>query len=306
MTSTPQRRWAWAAGWLAAAGLALWAYLAWVQPAPPVAAPATAVLVTAESVAPPLESTAAAAPASVAAAPASCAFDPVLDSSGERDGKFMLASALVLHRSADAAPFLAVADEAAREGKVRDAEVALIAACRIASQAGAASAPVADVQTRLAHHYAEAARRQQDGPVRTALLERAEALLGETVHAYAAALGREASKTRMAQRRLASLREPAPVVASRSESPVPSAPDTSRLGAARASLTEQAPLRGQDTREVDQDLARLYAQARAVTRDPDGMQRRHQQALAQRSACADEACVRSWYAQRRKQLFEEF
>lgn len=307
MTFTAHRRWVWVAGWLAAAGLAVWAYLAWVQPRSQVAAPAAAVLATADTAARAEDAVAPAPPVAMAAAPSSCAFEPMLESTGAGDGQFVLAPALASHRSSDPAPFLAVADEAAREGKARDAEVALIAACRIASQAGATSAPVADVQTRLARHYAEIARQQPDGRARTTLLERAESLLGETVQTYAAALGQEASKTRLAQQRLASLRQPAPVLEARSEPPVAAAaPATSRLGAARSSLAERAPLPSEDTREIDQDLARLYAQARAVSRDPAGVQQRHQQALARRSACADEACLRNWYAQRRRELFAEF
>jgi uncharacterized protein len=64
--------------------------------------------------------------------------------------------------------------------------------------------------------------------------------------------------------------------------------------------------RDENLTEVDQDLQRLYAQARAVSRDPAGMQRRQQQALAARNACHDEDCLRAWYAQRKSQLFDEF
>ncbi|HSV79014.1 MAG TPA: hypothetical protein VLK85_07375, partial [Ramlibacter sp.] len=209
------------------------------------------------------------------------------------------------------------------EARPRDAEVALIAACRIAGQAGAGSAPLADVQARLAHHYAAVA--DADPARRGEVLARAESLLAQTVKTYAAALGEQASKTRLAQQRLESLRKPAPgapqVVATPAPaaplvvtSPDPSAPvvvatptqPTTRMGAARFALTERSPGLNEDLRKVDDDVQRLYDQARRVTRDPVGLQRRQQQALAARAACRDEACLRRWYAQRRKQLFAEF
>jgi len=59
---------------------------------------------------------------------------------------------------------------------------------------------------------------------------------------------------------------------------------------------------------MERDLDRLRAQARAVTRDPGGFARRQEQAWAQReSQCrGDKACLRNWYAQRKRQLFSEF
>jgi hypothetical protein len=253
----------------------------------------------------------AAQPVAAVAAPTACAFQPLLGASDARDGQFMLDAVPAIHRSSDFTPFLAVADEAAREGRMRDTEVALIAACRIASQAGAASAPLADVQTRLAHHYATVAASGDAAGPRTQLLERAETLLADSVPVYASSLGPQASKTRMAQQQLAAVRDPAarlpkpaPLVVA---APQPEPQETTRLGAARSSLAERPPLRTEELTQVDQDLERLYAQARAVSRDPAGMQRRHQQALAQRSACrGDEECLRGWYAQRKRQLFGEF
>jgi len=302
--------------WILLAGviagiLVVWAYLAG-RPAPVQTAAAPAVP-TASAVQPPaVAATAARAVAAAPAPSAGCAFEPLLASGAGRDGQFALDAALKLHQSTDPAPFLAVADEAAREARPRDAEVALIAACRIAGQAGASSAPLADVQARLAHHYAAVA--DADPASRGEVLARAESLLTQTVKTYSAALGEQASKTRLAQQRLDALHAPAPAAPLVVTTPDPSVPvviatptqPTTRMGAARFSLTERPPGLNEDLRKVDDDVQRLYDQARRVTRDPVGLQRRQQQALAARAACHDEACLRRWYAQRRKQLFAEF
>ena len=297
MEDRKRNGWILAAGLLAAGALVGWGFSAWqsrsrtpaalpVAVAPPLTAPGAA-------------KTAAAQPA----APAACAFDPIVASAGSADGKFVLADAS--QQFSDSAPFLAVAEEAAAAGRPRDAEVALIAACRIASHAGAVSAPVADAQARLANHYAQVGGQQNEGPARVTLLERAEDLLQASFQGYASALGEQSSKTRMAQQRLVAFRQGAiapPVVAAAA----PHSATTATMGAARLSLADRPVRRDENLGEVDQDLQRLYAQARAVTRDPVGLQRRQQQALAARNACRDEDCLRAWYAQRKRQLFAEF
>jgi hypothetical protein len=150
--------------------------------------------------------------------------------------------------------------------------VALMAACRIAGEV----TPGSPVQSRLARHYAALAARESDRALRGQLLERAEGLLGSPVPVQVAA-------------------------------PVPAVQDTSSSGAARLSLAERPPVRTEPVGQLDDDLQRLYNQARAVSRDPAGLERRHQQALAQRSACqGDEDCLRGWHAQRKRQLFSEF
>lgn len=299
-----RQAWVFVAGALLGGVLAVAAYLAWFTAPKALVTPATASLpAPAAPVALVAQPETPVQP--VAAAPStSCAFPPLVARSNERDGQFALDAALAIHRSDDPAPFLSVADEAAREGRARDAEVALMAACRLAGQAGGASTPAADVQSRLAHHYANVAARQTDAATRTELLERAEALLGSSVQVYSAALGSQSSKTRMAQQRLAALREPAPRVVALPEAP---AAPVSGMGAAPLSLAERPVRRDEAVRDLDDDLERLYSQARAVSRDPAGMERRHQQALAQRAACqGDEDCLRGWATQRKRQLFSEF
>lgn len=247
--------------------------------------------------------------------PGTCPSAPIVQAAAEGDGLFQLDTALAVRPQPEASAFLAVAREAAEAGRARDAEVAYIAACHAIEQAdGAQSAPLADLKSQLGQHYMTLAGRAADAAQRESLLDRASRLFEQGATAYAAALGKNASKTRLAQQRAAAAREPAawmpapaaPVVVS-AEPAAPPVPDTSRLGSARQSLAERPPLRSEELSQVDSDLQRLYAQARAVTRDPAGLQRRHQQALAQREACrGDEACLRNWASQRKRQLFEEF
>jgi len=301
-----------AAGSIAGGALVLAAYMGWFAPArPPAQVPVHVGPFVA--VPDPQARPVAAAPAPDAVIASTCPSQPLAVATGPEDGRFVLQAALSPAASTDPAAFLAVAREATQEGRMRDAEVALIAACHVAEKAsGGPSAPLADVKSRMGQHYVALAAREEADAMRESLLQRASALFSESASTYASALGKNASKTRMAEQRLAALRQPEvklPKAATvEVAAPRAAAPDTGRLGAARSSsLVERPPLRSEDLRQVDSDLDRLYNQARAVSRDPAGLQRRHQQALAQRSAChGDEGCLRSWYAQRKRQLFAEF
>lgn len=248
-----------------------------------------------------------AVPAPPAPIASTCPTGPLVPARGPRDGRFLPQPAPA--SDARSSAFLAVAREAQQLGRARDAEVALLAACRAAERdAGARSAPVADVKSQLGAHYVALAAREPAEATRLALRQRATQLWDESAQAYAAALGRTASRTRMAQQRLASIQEEEPV-----------GPDTARMGAARdLSAPTEAQLRALRTvpalvrsdpelAQLDGDVQRLQAQARRMTRDPAGLRRREAQALAQRDArCQDKACLRNWYLQRRRQLLAEF
>lgn len=243
-----------------------------------------------------------AAPVQASASAGSCPAEPLLPLGAAGDGQFALQAALATSLGSEAGVYLKVADEVASQGRPRDAEVAWIVACRIAEQAGGfSSAPLADVKSRLAQHYAAVAATPGAQPIRLELLARAETLLGDSVKAYTASLGGQSSRTRQASQRLAALGQ-ATAQPQAAAGPV----DAGAMGAAPLSLQQRPPRMDEDVAELDQDMQRLYAQASAVARDPAGMQRRHQQALAARTACRDDACLRHWYAQRKKQLFAEF
>jgi hypothetical protein len=233
-----------------------------------------------------------------------------------RDGTFSLDAAMDTQPLPSASAFMTVGREAAKQGRARDAEVAFIAACRVAERRGGShSAPVADAKAQLGEHYvALAARSTAD---ESGLFQRAAALFSESADAYAVALGKNASRTRLAEQRLAAVRTGTAVeAASRMPAPMESSQDPSVLGAARPSLADEAGVRSSarqlissdpELAQLESDIGRLQAQASRVTRDPAGLRKRDAEAQAKRDAqCEDKPCLLRWYAQRRSQLLNEF
>lgn len=251
-----------------------------------------------------------------------CPTEPLMAASGGGDGRFALDAALAKGAQVEPSAYLSVARESAQHGRMRDAEVALLAACHVAEQAsGSQSVPVADLKAQIAQQYVTLAAAEGAAGARDDLLQRAAALLSETAITYSTALGREASKTRLAEQRLASLHDPATLQRARADANAD--PGTRMMGAAPGSAQEAQDdhaggrMRGAAGRlissdpelaQLERDMQRLHAQARSVTRDPSGLQRRDGQALAQRdAACGDDkGCLVRWYAQRRAQLLDEF
>lgn len=71
------------------------------------------------------------------------------------------------------------------------------------------------------------------------------------------------------------------------------------------SLTEDLICSDPELARLDRDLARLYARARFVTRDPVGFREQtHDEWRRREETCSDPDCLREWYARRRKQLNE--
>lgn len=273
-----------------------------VEPTKPVAAPAApaATVAAAESV-----------PISVSTCPPQPAV-PVNASS--QDGAFALQAAMEADPLPNAAAFLAVGREAAQQGRVRDAEVAFIAACNVAERRGGShSARVADAKAQLGEHYlAQAARA---GAEDNGLFQRASALFSESADAYAVSLGKNASRTRLAEQRLAAVRTGSALEASaRMPAPMQSTSDSTVLGAAAISADDAARSSARELissdpelSQMESDIGRLQAQASRVTRDPVGLRKRDAEAQARRDAqCQDKACLLRWYAQRRSQLLNEF
>lgn len=282
----------------------------------------------------------AATPVRTAGGAATCPVEPLVQARAGGDGRFALASALVAGSEVQPAAFVSVAREAAQAGRARDAEVALLAACTLAERAGGGqSAALADLKTELGQHYLLQARGEASVPVRQQLLQRASALFSESASAYALALGRNASKTRMAQQRVAMLRAvtappaaaaPAPPVTAAVTAPADAAPPeppaagSAVMGAARAHAPDDRPAAAvregacsgsaarrlvcadPELAQIDRDLQRLHAQASRVARDRAGMRRRDSFAMAREAACQDKPCLLRWYAQRRRQLLSEF
>lgn len=316
-----------AAGLLLGGGLAVWAYMTWVAPrpsdGPALVTPVAPAVDSAAQEAAPAVAPAASAAVVAAVADGGCPAEPLLPRTGPRDGQFSLQAALGANPAADPSAFLTVAGEMAADGRARDAEVAYLVACRVAAQAsGAPSTPVADVKTQLGQHYTAVAAQPVARELRPQVLQRAQTLLEDSVRTYTASLGKDASKTRMAGERLAAVAQSALPTETILSGPGAQPSDPAALGAAPASAeaaaagdcaaarspSERMVCDDEELAEMDRDLDRLRAQARAVTRDPGGFAKRQEQAWARReSQCrGDKACLRTWYAQRKKELFGEF
>jgi hypothetical protein len=303
------------AGSLAGGALVLAAYLGWFKAdrtAAPLPREVVSAVDTPGSAVRPGTGAPAASSAPAAASASSCPAQPVAEAVAHGDGQFVLEAALASRAGAEPGAFLTVAREAVEQGRVRDAEVALIAACHVAEQAsGAHSAPVADVKTQMGQHYVVMAAREGTDTTRESFLQRASDLFSDSAKAYAVALGKNASKTRRAEQQLAAVRQPATLQAARDGS-------TATMGAAPQSAEDARPrTRGTaaghvlvqtdpELSQMERDLQRLHAQASSVSQDPTGMRQRDARAAAAAATCPDRACLLRFYAQRRAQLLDEF
>lgn len=267
-----------------------------------------------------------------------CGMQPLIPPGGSFDGQARLEHPFPAGPRARAKVFLRAAEAAEAQGRPRDAETALLAACRESERASPKpSVPLARVLATLGEHYADAAR---DLPqLREPLLARTRAAFMASVDIYAQALGPNASRTRQAQERLAALdadgtmvaamhptrpdtARAGPVVASplrtREATPAPAASAARVRSKARAHAGGAAPeaqsprpapapvAAGPEFRQLASDLERLRAQAEAVSDDPSGLRMRADAARASKDRCQDAACLRGWYAQRRQELLAEF
>jgi hypothetical protein len=279
---------------LGSALVLLLAFTLWPSGRPARVAPAAAP----EAVAVPIASVPAAP-----AQPSACPSVATVTAKGPGDGRFAADAALSVGQAVAPRAFLSVAKEASREGRPRDAEVALIVACRLAAgEPPAASVALADIQQALGEHYAAAAAAEPLADVQTALRQRAQQMLAASSSNYVQVLGGQASKSRLAAKRLESVeaaRQPADAGAASDTALADTAGDSTAVLGAAANADEELV-------QLESDLSRLGAQAASVTADPARMQRRSEQAAARRNACGTKDCLLQWYAQRRRELLEEF
>ncbi|HZN48132.1 MAG TPA: hypothetical protein VFB71_10940 [Ramlibacter sp.] len=282
------------AGWLATRGPAPDTHKSPVGPGPVRSEAASSTAATATM-------------AAAAAAPAACAFDPLLQRQGAQDGRFEVDAALATAADSPPSAFVAVAREAAGEGRARDAEVALIVACRLTARgAPPPSVPISNVLGLLGQHYVSTAAAAQADELRDALLARGRELLDGSAQGYTAVLGAGSARSRQATQRLAALQQ-------REDALSQGASMEQRDGELGAEESQGACAGGRrfacddaDLQQMESDLRRLRAQVESVSRDPAGVRRRAAEAEARRDACRDRACVARWYAQRRSQLLAEF
>lgn len=276
------------------------------------------------------------APVQPAVALATCDLEPIVPPGDARDGRAAMEHPFPGGPRARAKVFLRQAEAAAARGRPRDAEVALLAACREHEKASPGpTVPLARVLGMLGERYVAAAGAQDAPGLREQLMGRAHHVLRLSAQAYASALGPNASRSRQARQRLAALEEgqvvatdvpqasaerprsaPPPKVVSARKAGTESRPAAQRaLPAPLAPPQEPEPeparerANPQSHPELGQlasDLARLQAQAAAVSEDPAGFQRRAEAAQARRAQCRDAACLQEWYASRRRELLAEF
>lgn len=137
-----------------------------------------------------------------------CEIEPLIPPSDPRDGH-----ASVEHPSpggprAKAKVFLRQAEAAAARRRLRDAEVALLAACRENDAASAeATVPLARVLGMLGDRYVAAAGAVNSSVLREQLMARADHVFSLSAQAYGSALGLNASRSRQARHRLAMLEQ---------------------------------------------------------------------------------------------------
>ncbi|MBG6076304.1 lysozyme inhibitor LprI family protein [Polaromonas sp. CG_9.11] len=107
--------------------------------------------------------------------------------------------------------FIVIGKESASVGRRRDAETALLMACRLAEKLkGTGSVESADAKYQLGWHYAAPASESLSGiaaGVRAALLARAQLLYSDSLNAYLAKFGEAHEKFRFAVEALASIRQ---------------------------------------------------------------------------------------------------
>lgn len=157
---------------------------------------------------------AAAAPAAALPAPAAapvaalqCETSAIVPR-GKEDGREALQPTPSGATASEAASLILTGKEAAASGRLRDAEIAFLNACRNAEAVQARDpVPIADAMYQLGRHYAAVA--QSGSGDRKELLERAGRLYTAALQTYRSRYGESGEKTRFASQGLASLQHPA-------------------------------------------------------------------------------------------------
>ena len=148
-----------------------------------------------------------------------CPLKPVAAVSGEKDGRFPIHVDVTGLIAADIGSFIVMGKEFAASGQPRDAEAALLMACRVADKLrGADSVETADAKSQLARHYANLALEGNSGAESNEatesnksnyaeLLKRAERLYSDSSQIYVAKYSANHEKSRFAAEGLAAVRQ---------------------------------------------------------------------------------------------------
>ena len=140
-----------------------------------------------------------------------CPVQSTVAAASDKDGKFPLQLDLAGLTTAEIGSFIVIGKESASAGRQRDAEVALLMACRLAEKLkGPAATETADAKYQLAWHYAALT---QDGPSAPALgaraewLWRAQLLYADSLNGYLAKFGEGHEKSRFSAEGLSAVRQ---------------------------------------------------------------------------------------------------
>lgn len=140
--------------------------------------------------------------------PTACGFEPLIPPGSAADGQVRMEHPFPAGPRAKAKVFLRIAKNAAANGRPRDEEVALIAACRYSDEASTApTVPLARVLGQLGDRYLAAAAGETSFMLQEELRARAREVLALSADTYAKALGPNASRSREARRRVETLEE---------------------------------------------------------------------------------------------------
>lgn len=245
-----------------------------------------------------------------------------IKAASSEDGQLKLLDRLTGQRETDVHGLIILGKETAAGGRPRDAEVAFIMACRVATQLNMDLVSLADAKYQLARHYANVAE-ASSGDVRDDLLRRSRALYEDALGVYTARLGPGNEKTQFAANGLAGTRADerrsdtrvagAGPLAAAAPVPRPAAPvalvPTGRpsFNCRKAHSRSEKMICGDPhLAQLDRELGQLYARAKSGTRNVADFQRRSDAEWRRReSSCSDRGCLLAWYAQRREQLLGE-
>ena len=263
---------------------------------------------------------------------AACPAQPAAPVAGKKDGQFVLQADLSSMGAGDIASFIVLGKEAAASGRLRDAEVAFLMACRVASERkGVDSAESADARYQLGWLYGRLVLEGGASSTRQAeLRRRAEQLYGQSLRFYQARYGPSHEKTRFAAQGLASLTQtsfpaaPSPLQLGRAPGAASQRPQEAAApqasgnrgepGAAiqagpsfdcakARSVPEKLICADAELSRLDRELGRLYARARDAAPNKAAFARHNTQQWRQREAtCRDRECLLRWYGARGEQL----
>lgn len=142
--------------------------------------------------------------------PSSCPAQPAVAVAGDKDGQFPFQSELAGLTATEIGSFIVIGKESASAGRPRDAETALLMACRLADKLkGTGSVESANAKYQLGWHYAARAREgpSATGGAREELLARAQRLYADSLNTYRSKWGEDHEKSRFAAEGLASVRQ---------------------------------------------------------------------------------------------------